>query len=155
MITDNKRKTALDAAKAYADELRTEIEHQTSRLKRELEKVEQFMRALAGDGAQDVVGQRLGAAPGVLGKYAGMGPQAAVERYLKEHPGQFFRPAEMAAQLKAQGFSVSNPKLATQQVAVALGRALDKGLAIEGQREGKKAYQSTKQGGDSYKEGQK
>ena len=155
MIIDNKRKAALDAAKAYADELRTEIEHQAARLKHELERVDQFIRSLAGDKAQDVGEQGFGLAPGVRGKYAGVGPQAAVEQFLKEHPGQFFRPSEMAAQLKAQGFSVSNPKLATQQVAIALGRAAGKGLAIEGQREGKKTYQSTKQGVDPYKEGQK
>jgi len=144
MINDNKRKAALAALTAYADELRTEIERQSTRLKRELESVEQSIRALTGDEAQDMGPHVMGIAPGIGGKYVGVGAQAAIERFLEEHPGQFFRPAEMAAQLKAQGFSVSNPKLATQQVAIALGRAVAKGLAIEGQREGRRAYQSAK-----------
>ena len=155
MISNNKRKTALEALTAYADELRTEIEHQTARLKRELTAVEQSIRAIAGDEAQAVGQRETGAALGVGGKYAGVGPQAAVERFLEEHPGPFFRPAEMAAQLKTQGFSVSNPKLATQQVAIALGRAVGKDLAIEGSREGRKAYQSTKQGMSPGKENPK
>ena len=155
MISDNKRKAAMEALTAYADELRTEIEHQAARLKRELTAVEQSIRTLAGD-ESEAVGQRgTGAALSVGGKYAGVGPQAAVERFLVECPGHFFRPAEMAAQLKTQGFSVSNPKLATQQVAIALGRAVAKGLAIEGSREGKKAYQSAKQGMGPYKENPK
>ena len=144
MISDNKRKAALEALTAYADELRTEIEHQAARLKQELTAVEQSIRAIAG-GETQAVGQReTGSALGAGGKYAGVGPQAAVERFLEEHPGHFFRPAEMAAQLKTQGFSVSNPKLATQQVAIALGRAAAKGLVIQESRKGKRVYRSLK-----------
>jgi hypothetical protein len=146
MKGDDKRKAALAALTAYADELRTEIQRQTARLKRELEGVEQSIRVLEGDGTRDVGGQ---ARPllDVGGRYSGVGPQAAVEQFLEEHPGQFFRPVEIVIQLKAQGFSVPNPKLATQQVAIALGRAATKGLAVDGKREGKRVYKSTKQQG--------
>lgn len=145
MISNNKRKAVMEALTAYADELRTEIEHQAATLKRELTAVEQSIRAIAGDKTQDVGQREAGATLPVGGKYVGVGPQAAVEQYLQEHPGLSFRPAEIAAQLKAQGFSVSNPKLATQQVAIALIRAVGKGLAIQGLRQGRRAYRSTKQ----------
>ena len=144
MISDDKRKTALEALKSYADELRTEIERQSAGLRRELESVEQSIRAIAGNGTQETGPQEVGAPLGVSGRYGGKGPQAAVEQYLEEHPGQSFRPIEMAGQLKAQGFSVSNPKLATQQVATALGRAIAKGLAEMELVNGKKVYQLKK-----------
>lgn len=148
MISDGKRKAALDALTAYADELRTEIERQTARLKRELASVEESMRLLAGRGAQHPGPQGIIVPPGVGGKYAGVNPQAAVERFLTEHPGQAFLPSEMAAALKAEGFAVSNPKLATQQVSIALGRVVGKELAEIESRAGRKAYRSiTPQGG--------
>lgn len=146
MTSNDKRKTLLDAAIAYAAELRTEIERQTSKLKRELDSVEQFIRGLAGSNTQDVGVGVATPALGIGGKYDRLGPQAAVEQFLKEHREQSFRPAEMASQLKAQGFSVPNPKLATQQVAIALARAVAKGLAIEEQREGRRAYQAAPRG---------
>lgn len=139
MLRGNKRKAAFEALTSYADELRTEIEHQVARLKRELERVEEAIRTLSGEVAQEI-GQGQPRPLGVGDKFAGMGPQAAVERFMAEHPGESFRPAEMAAQLKAQGFSVSNPKLATQQVAIALGRAVQKGLAVQFEAGGKKVF---------------
>ncbi len=140
MIGDDKRKAALDALRTYADELRTEIEHQAAKLKRRLAAVEQSISALAGDEAEAVGQQGTRPTTGIRAKYAGVGPQAAVERFLKEHPGHFFLPSEMSAQLKAQGFSVTNPKLATQQVSIALSRAAGKGVAVIDRRHGKKVY---------------
>ena len=140
MIDSKTRKAALEALTAYAAELRTENERQAATLRRELASVEQFISALAGQEPQGVVRPSVGLPPGLGDKYRGVGPQAAVEQFLKEHPGIQFRPAVLSGQLKAQGFSVPNPKLATQQVAIALGRAVKKGRAVEEQRDGKKSY---------------
>ena len=140
MIGKNKRKAALEALAAYADELRTEIERQTARMKRELESVEQSIIALTRDGAQDVGQEQAGVTLGVGGKYAGVGPQAAVEKFLGEHPGQTFRSAEVADQLQAGGLAVSNPKLMRQQVLIALDRAVKKGVATETRSEGRRTF---------------
>lgn len=144
MIDNGKRKVALDALKAFADELRTEIEQKVTALKHELSAVEQSIRTLSGNHTQ-VIGPPGPDDPHLMGgKYAGLGPQPAVELFLKEQrPNRHLRPAQVAARMKAEGFTVTNPKLLTQQVAIALSRAVGKGLAVQGVRQGKKAYAST------------
>jgi chemotaxis response regulator CheB len=139
MMSDKKRRAAIRALEVYAEELRTEIEHQTATLKRKLEAVEQSIRTLAAQ-VQLVGVQEPSSPQPIVGIYSGLGPQAAAEKFLQEHPGEFFRPSEVARDLRANGFTVSNPKLATQQVSIALGRAVDKGIAVDGKRDGRRVF---------------
>lgn len=122
MLQDDKRQAALRLLHAYAAELRTEIEQKTKELSHELARIERGIAELSGDRA----GCSGLAEP--TGKYAGLGPQGAVEMFLREHPRKAFRPSQIAKQLKARGFTVSSPKLLNTQVSVALRRAQAKGL---------------------------
>ena len=140
MTSDDKRKAALDALTAYADELRTEIERQTTGLKHDLANVEQSIRVLLGDKTQDMASVETRVGLDIGKKYAGVGPQAAVEDFIGKHPEQTFRSGDVADQLKADGFTVPNPKLLKQQILIALDRAVKKGVAIEIQIEGRRAF---------------
>jgi hypothetical protein len=147
MIADNKRTIALEVLKAHAAELRTKIEQMTANIKQELVAVEKSIQILSGVPTQDLSSAAATEGLSLGGEYSGLGPQAAAEKYLNEHPGKTFRPREAAELMKKEGFTVSNPKLATQQVAIALGRAAKKGLAIETKINGKKAFRSAKHEG--------
>jgi hypothetical protein len=139
MIRNDKRETALAALTAYANGIRTEIERKTLELNTELSRVEQAIAALSGEGAPLVGAPIQEHTSG--GEYEGLGPQGAVEKFLRANPGQLFRPNAIASAMKASGFTVSNPKLASQQVMIALMRAAKKGVATEGSVEGKRAFQ--------------
>lgn len=139
MIQKDKRDAALAALTAYANGIRTEIEQKTMELNAELARVEQAIAALSGEAEVLVEAPAQEHTPG--GEYEGLGPQGAVEKFLRDHPGQLFRPNGIAAAMKAAGFKVSNPKLASQQVMIALMRAAKKGVAAEGEIEGKRAFQ--------------
>ena len=139
MLADDKRMAALELLRAYATEIRTEIERETRELSRELERVERSIAELSG-----VEKGRSGtpAFTKPVGEYAGLGPQRAVEKFLRGHPGRTFRPSETAKWLRAHGFSVTNPKLLGTQVRVALGRAKGKGLAEAAEIDGKLAFRA-------------
>ncbi len=139
MLEDDKRQAALRLLRAYAVELRTEIEQKTKELSRELARIERGIAELSGEEASrpDL------ASP--TGKYGGLGPQGAVEMFLKEHPRGVLRPSEIAKQLKADGFTVSNPKLLNTQVSVALRRAQAKGLVEVVHRGRTRAFRSVRQ----------
>jgi hypothetical protein len=137
MIAKKKREAALALLRAYAAEMRTEIERQTRELSRELERVERSIAELSGDQGD---GSETPIPAKAAGPYAGLGPQAAVEKFLKSHPGSLFWAKEIASELKSGGVVVSNPKLVTQQVTVALIRAVNKGVAVEGRKAGKRAF---------------
>lgn len=135
----DKRKAALVALRAYADEIRTEIERQTRELTTELARVERSIDELSGGLAKGTTP----ALPGITlsGEYAGLGPQGAVEKFLLSNPGRMFTSKAIALELKSKGFTVSNPKLASQQVMIALLRATKKGLAVESKIENRRAFQ--------------
>jgi hypothetical protein len=139
MARNDKRKAAIAALKAYADEIRTEIERQARDLNDELSRVEKSIVELSGEirphDRIPVPENQTG------GTYTGLGPQAAVERFLRAHPDRMFRSKMIATELKSLGFTVANPKLAGQQVAIALIRMAKKGLAVEGKIGDKRAFQ--------------
>jgi hypothetical protein len=121
----------------YANGIRTEIERQTRDLTRELRRVEQAIEALSEEESIDSEKK----APGdQRGEYKDLGPQAAVEKYLKEHEGKWVRSRSVANTLKAGGLTVADPRLLRQQVLVALKRAVKKGLADREILDGKPSY---------------
>jgi len=139
MLADDKRQAALELLRAYAGEIRTEIKRTTRELSRELARVERGIAELSGveTGQTDTLPV---AEP--AGRYAGLSPQRAVEMFLLDHPGRAFRPSQVAKGLKAQGFTVANPRLLGTQVSVALGRAQAKGLAEATRVDGRRVYRS-------------
>jgi hypothetical protein len=137
MAQAEKRAAALVALQAYAEEIRTKIACQTRELESELARVEQAIAGLAGAALDPAAPAPDVSAPA---EYAGLGPQRAVEKFLREHPGQLFLPSTIAREIRSRGFAVSNPRLANQQVTIALIRASRKGVAAEGLLEGRRAF---------------
>jgi hypothetical protein len=69
-----------------------------------------------------------------------LGPQPMVEQFLREAPGRFFRPSEIARLLVQQGYHRENMELWPTQVNNCLKRAIEKDVAETRVVEGKKVY---------------
>jgi len=68
------------------------------------------------------------------------GPQAVIDRLLKNSPGRWFRPKDAAEEAMKRGYKPKNPKSWTTQTIVCLQRAKKKGIAQMREIEGKKEY---------------
>lgn len=66
--------------------------------------------------------------PGLSG-YAGLKPQAGVERFLRENPGVKYKAGEVARRLVALGFE-GGGKNFTSTIIGAMNRAVKKGIAL-------------------------
>jgi hypothetical protein len=71
-----------------------------------------------------------------------MGPQEAVENFLRNSPGTFYRPRDLGKELQKNGYQVraKKPEIWFAQVTNSLRRAVSKGIAEMRQVDGKKTY---------------
>lgn len=129
--TSDARGVALDKLHAYKAHLEAEV----NSLQRKLHAVEFSIQALTAEkvpGPEELVaGQR--------SKYALMPAQQAVERFLRDHPKTAFKASALAKHLIRAGF-VATAKNFTSQVAVALRRLEQKGVAGKFKQEGVLVY---------------
>jgi hypothetical protein len=137
MAESDKHQVALRALHDLANEIRAEIERRTGELTKELSRVEKAIAELSGEPVSGT-SPAAQAMPSVA--FSGLGPQGAVEQFLRDHPGQAFRPKEIATAIRSGGFVFSNPTLANQQVLIALIRAAKKGIADEVTVDGRRAF---------------
>ena len=141
MTTQKAKEHALKGLMEWERALQTEIEQVTRELNAELERVRQLIRdaSSSGDAVTDV--QADTDAP--RKDFAGLMPAAAVRKFFADNTSrEALKPSQIAAFLKARGFTVNNPKLLTQQVLIACQREAAKDRAEETKIDGKKAFRA-------------
>ncbi|MHC4202010.1 MAG: hypothetical protein ACYSU0_18630 [Planctomycetota bacterium] len=129
--TSKARGAALDKLHSYKAHLEAEI----SALQEKLQSVSFAIQSLTDERVPSP--GEIVAAQG--SKYALMPAQLAVERFLREHPETAFKAGELAKNLTRAGF-VATAKNFPSQVAVALRRLEEKGVAQKLKKEGVLLY---------------
>ena len=132
MIDADSQQAALKALQEYRASLLTELE----RIRADIEAIDRAIGRLSGQPGLGVVAQA------GLG-YVGLMPQAAVERFLREHPGEKLRATQIARHLLNLGMEKRGVTF-TSAIIAALHRAVHKGIALsEVNAKGKKVYYLT------------
>ena len=112
-------------------------------LEEELEAIERAMATLSGQNtpaatklpARVTMGSPAYSDPSLaLRAYAGLGPQAAVQKLLKNRPDRPWKATEARDELKRGGMA-TDAKNFISSVTIALNRSVSKGLAIKGKNE--------------------
>ena len=125
------REAAIRGLHAYRAELRTTLEQ----IQEDLRAVERSIQLLS---AGETATSPQVSLPRNSG-YAGLKPQAAVERLLHECPTRKLKPSLAAKELLRRGCPKSG-KQWTSVVACALSRAVGKGIAVLEKVDGRNAY---------------
>ena len=125
------RESAIRGLRDYAAELRAALD----RLRSDLTAVERSISLLEGPTAEEAPSPEAR-----VGPYAHLKPQAAVEKYLAEHPGEKVKPSELTKKLRRLGLPKTS-KAFTAAITGALLRAYKKGLARRGKNfQGRSVY---------------
>ena len=128
-------KTGKEAAISGLREYQQELLSRLSKLRTDLEAVQHSLELLGGAAGEGVMADP----PSDVATKAA-GPQHLVERFLKDHPGQFFRPSVAARLIRKQGYSPKNVTTWPTLVTVAMKRLCEKGVAVAKEEEGKRVF---------------
>lgn len=109
---NDQRAVVLEEAKAYRTQLLSD-----------LEAIDRFIKQIEGHEEPLTM-----PTSGEVSTYRGLGPQAAVEKFLADHPGKKYRASAVAQELLRLGFEQKSNSFPTQVVS-ALKRAVNKGIA--------------------------
>ena len=107
--------------------LKAALESEIAKLGEKLESVNASIAALTGS-----------LTPAV-GRYRNMPPQQAVQAYLRDHPNSLLKPAELAKELRRDGY-VPRAKNFPGQINVCLRRLAERGLVEKASKDGVDAY---------------
>jgi len=141
MLKQAKREAALHGLRTYRAELEAEIRQLVGPLQDELVVIDKAIKALGG------ATEQLDSIPASMSGISGDGPQAVVVDFLRQHPGQMFKPSVAAKLILARGYKPRKPKLWATQVRTVMTRAVEKGIAEEGMdRDGKKTFGLKREG---------
>ena len=136
-----KLEAALDGLRTYRAELEAEIRQLVGPLQDELAAIDKAIKVLGG-----ATQQHEAAVPN-MEDLSGLGPRAVVMNFLRGRPGHMFKPSMVARLILAKGYKPRAPRLWATQTRTVLVRAVEKGLAIEGQdADGKKTFGLRPQG---------
>jgi hypothetical protein len=127
-----KRTTGRDAALAELRAYRAELAADMQRIQADIDVVDRSIALLTKHPAKDG-GPQIPLAPG--GPYAGLKPQAAVLRFLKEHPGRWLKPRDAARELRELGADASAATF-DAQVTASFYRSVKKGVAEKAKKQG-------------------
>lgn len=128
MTTDSGREAAIKGLRQYQKELLNQ-----------LREVERSIATIAGT-PEDSKRENTGLTP-VRSDTGDVGPQRLVETYLRNHPGRFFKPQDIAKDAKRSGYQPRSPKHWVTQVRNCLRSAVGKGIAeVREDGAGKKKY---------------
>lgn len=145
---DDKKEAAIQGLHAYRDALHTQMEN----IKENIHHIEKSIELLSGNDAHTIslagkacVRTSSSATLTVQNtRYSGLKGQAAVELFLKENPGKWFKASVIAKELLRRGMQKTS-KAFTSGITCSLDRAASKGLAIKEKRNGVFKYRSTEE----------
>jgi hypothetical protein len=129
------QEAALKGLRAYRKELADSIKAVEDRIDGIDQEIERIQRDASLPGFQSLANS----SPSQGGEQVA-GPQETVCEFLRQHPGEFFKPAVAARMIRESGYIPRHPKVWATQVATALKRAVDKEVADMKEIDGKRAY---------------
>jgi hypothetical protein len=133
MIPNGNREKAIRHLEAYCTDLQTQIKQQ----KVEFDRAMQSLKLL-----RENTNPSLLEAPAQESSYADLGPQEAVNQFLRAHPGQAFKPSALAKGLRAHGYEPTSddPNTFVAMVRTGCIRLRDKGVLRQTDIDGKIAF---------------
>ena len=143
MNVDKGKEAAIRGLHAYEDELLMQIKG----MQENLHHVRRSIELLSGNGSVAVspapAKSTASSSFSTASRYADLKGQAAVELFLEENPGKWFKVSVACKELLRRGMQ-KRPKAFSSAIGGAFNRATEKGLAMKERRHGVFMYRSTK-----------